>query len=217
VSPPHPPLGERPTLGVSMQGKMAKIHDLEGSVTTGGGTALARGGLAQVEADAADILPCVDGSCVNEAMPWPENASDGEAPAPGPLRGPGFRPPEDATLGAMASALGSSHTMDFRANELGLSGYPRAPPLSASSRQVEGAVELTCSQVAAASQLLKEMLATVGRDVLHPTQVSPKTKRRIFTGVSLALSGFPDFLPLLTFLRNAWPGTWMRWWIFRRR
>jgi hypothetical protein len=38
------------------------------------------------------------------------------------------------------------------------------------------------------------------RDVMQASRVSPKTERRIFAWVSLALSRFPDFL------HNAWPG-----------
>jgi hypothetical protein len=107
--------------------------------------------------------------------------------------------------------------VDFGANELGLPGNPTASPLSISWKQVEGGTELACSQVLAACRLLKEMLAMVGQDVLQITRVSPKTERWIFTSVSLALSGFPDFLPLLTFFRNTWPETWLRWWSFGRK
>jgi hypothetical protein len=53
------------------------------------------------------------------------------------------------------------------------------------------------------ARLLKETLPTLGWDVLQPTLVSPKMKRRIFTWVSLALSGFPNFLRLLTILHSA--------------
>jgi hypothetical protein len=70
----------------------------------GGCATSIRSGLAQVEADATDVLPRVEGSYMNEAMLRPRYASGGEAPARGPLRGPGFHPPEDATLGAMVSA-----------------------------------------------------------------------------------------------------------------
>jgi hypothetical protein len=160
-----------------MQENMVKIPDPEESVSTrggGGGAARSRDGPAQVEADAADILPRVDGSRVNEGMPRPKDASSGKAPAPGPFG-----------------------IVDFGANELGLLGYPRALPLSASWRQVEGGAEPTCSKVVIASRLLKEMLATVGWDVLHPTRVSLKTERKIFTSVSLALSRFPDFCTTL--------------------
>jgi hypothetical protein len=38
-----------------------------------------------------------------------------------------------------------------------------------------------CSRVVAASLLMKETLAMVGRDVLHLTWVSPKTEGKIFT------------------------------------
>jgi hypothetical protein len=78
-------------------------------------------------------------------------------------------------------------------------------------------VEQTCTQVVAMRRLLKQTLATVGWDVLQPTRVSPKMERRIFTWVFLAHSGFPDFLPLRTFLHNAWSGMRLRWQRFRRR
>jgi hypothetical protein len=95
---------------------MAKIPDLEGLVPIAGGATPARGRPAQVEADAADVLPRVEGSCVNEDMPRPGDASGGEAPTTGPPRDPVFRPPEDA----MVSTPGSSDIVDFWPNELGL-------------------------------------------------------------------------------------------------
>jgi hypothetical protein len=48
-------------------------------------------------------------------------------------------------------------------------------------------------------RLLKETLATIGWDVLHPARVSPKMERKIFSRVSLALSRLPDVLHFLTF------------------
>jgi hypothetical protein len=95
---------------------MAKIPDLEGLVPIAGGATPARGRPAQVEADAADVLPRVEGSCVNEDMPRPGDASGGEAPTTGPPRDPIFRPLEDA----MVSTPGSSDIVDFWPNELGL-------------------------------------------------------------------------------------------------
>jgi hypothetical protein len=67
-------------------------------------------------------------------MPWPRDASGGEAVALGPPRGSGFCPAEDAALGTVVSAPRSSDIVDSGVNELGLSGYPRALPLSASWR-----------------------------------------------------------------------------------
>jgi hypothetical protein len=128
--------------GVPTQGKTVKIPDLEGSVPL-------RGRPAPVVADATDVMPCFEGSCVNEDMPRPGDASGGEAPTPMLPRGPGSCPPEDAALGVVVLALGSSDVVDFGANELGLSGYPRVPPLSFSWRHAEGGAELACSRVAA--------------------------------------------------------------------
>jgi hypothetical protein len=62
-------------------------------------------------------------------MPQPGDAPTGKAPALGPPTGPGICPPEDAALGTMVIAPGSSDIVDFRANELGLLGYPRVPPV----------------------------------------------------------------------------------------
>jgi hypothetical protein len=75
----------------------------------------------------------------------------------------------------------SSDIVDSGPNELGLLNYPRVPPLLPSWRQVDGGTELMCSRVVAASLLMKETLAMVGRDVLHLTWVSPKTEGKIFT------------------------------------
>jgi hypothetical protein len=77
--------------------------------------------------------------------------------------------------------LGSSNIVDLGGNELGLPGHPRASLLPASWRQVEGGVELMCSHVVVVGQLLKETLATIGRDVLQLVWVSPKMERKIFT------------------------------------
>jgi hypothetical protein len=65
---------------------------------------------------------------MDEAMPQPGDVPTGKAPALGPPTGPGICPPEDATLGTMVIAPGSSDIVDFRANELGLLGYPRVLP-----------------------------------------------------------------------------------------
>jgi hypothetical protein len=105
---------------------MTKLPDLEGSVPTGGGVSPTWCGLDHAEVDAADVLPRVDGRCVNEAMPRLRDASGGEVLAPRPPRGLGFYPPEDVTLDAVVSTLGSLDILDFGANELGLPGYPRA-------------------------------------------------------------------------------------------
>jgi hypothetical protein len=66
-------------------------------------------------------------------------------------------------------ALGSIDIVDLGAGKLGLPGYPRAPPLLASWRQVVGGAKFTCSHVATMGWLLKDVLAMVGWDVLQPT------------------------------------------------
>jgi hypothetical protein len=55
ASPPHPSSGERLVPRVPTQGKTSKIPDLEWSVPMGGRP-------AQVEEDATDVLPHVEGS-----------------------------------------------------------------------------------------------------------------------------------------------------------
>jgi hypothetical protein len=52
-------------------------------------------------------------------------------------------------------------------------------------------------------RLLKEMLATVGRDVLQPARVSPKMERRILDEFLRPFSRLPSVLPFLTFLHSA--------------
>jgi hypothetical protein len=89
----------------------------------------------------------------------------------------------------VTSIPGSFDIVDPGAHELGLSGYPRVPPLPSSWRQVVGGAEFTCSQVVTMGRLLKEVLAMIGRDVLQPTRVSLETETRGF------LPGFP--LPFL--------------------
>jgi hypothetical protein len=132
--PIAPIFGERSMPEVLMHEKIVEILDLEGSVPMGGGTAPEKGGLAQVEVDATDILPHINSSWGNKAMPRPGDASAGKALAPRQLRGPCFRSLKGATLGTVVSAPGSSNIVDFGANELGLPGNPIAPPLSASRR-----------------------------------------------------------------------------------
>jgi hypothetical protein len=75
----------------------------------------------------------------------------------------------------------SSDNAGLGIEELGLPGYPQVPLRPASYRQVAGGAESTCTWVATVHQLLTEMLATVGWDVLHPARVTPKTERRGFS------------------------------------
>jgi hypothetical protein len=77
-------------------------------------------------------------------------------------------------LDDVSSVPRSFNIVDQGNRELGLPGYPRAPPLPTSRGKVVGVTELMCSQVATVHQLLKETLTVVGRDVLQPVRVSPK-------------------------------------------
>jgi hypothetical protein len=87
-----------------------------------------------------DALPSVNGCHVNEVDPLHEDAPDGDASYPESPRGPGSRPPGDVVPGDVISAPGSSDIVDIRANERGLSGYPKVLPLLASWRQLVGGV-----------------------------------------------------------------------------
>jgi hypothetical protein len=62
--------------------------------------------------------------------------------------------------------------VDPRVIGLGLTGFPgtSSPPIS--WRHVEGSVEQACSWVAIVDRLLREAMAVVGRDILHPIRVS---------------------------------------------
>jgi hypothetical protein len=77
------------------------------------------------EAD-VNALPLTDGSRANEAEPRPEDVPVRDASALGPLRSPGSSPPRDAAPSDSMLAPESSDIVDLGANELGLSGYPRA-------------------------------------------------------------------------------------------
>jgi hypothetical protein len=72
----------------------------------------------------------------------------------------------------------SFNIVDMGNRELGLSGYPRAPLLRTGWGQVARDVDMACSWVATMHRLLKETLTMVGRDVLQPARVSPKTRRK---------------------------------------
>jgi hypothetical protein len=133
-----------------------------------------------VEAVDADVIPRVDNGHANEVEPQPEDASGGAAPILGSLRGPNFWLPRGPTSNDMMHVLGSFDTVDLGAGKLGLLGYPRAPPLLASWGQVVGGAKFTCSQGATMDPLRKNVLATVGWDVLQPARVSPEMKRRGF-------------------------------------
>jgi hypothetical protein len=113
-------------------------------VLTGGfGATLVRDGPTQVEAAAADVLPCADGIRVNTAEPRLEDASGGDALALGSPRGRGTCLPRDIIPSVAMPAPGSSDIVGLEAIELGLSSYPRALPQTASWRLMERGVELT--------------------------------------------------------------------------
>jgi hypothetical protein len=127
---------------------------------------------------------------VNKAVPQPEDSSGSKDLAPGPPRGPGFCPLEDANMGVVVSVPRSSDIVDFGPNVLGLPGYPRAPPMSVDWRQVEGGAELTCSQVAATRCRLKETLVIVDQDVLQPTRLVLRWKGGFLPGFLWSFLGF---------------------------
>jgi hypothetical protein len=97
--------------------------------------------------------------------------------------------PSRATPGDTVSALGSLDVVDLGAIELGLSAYPGVPSLPARWRQVEGSVEQVCLWVVAMGRLLWEVIAVVGRDILHLVWVSFLRKKRIY----LSFSGRSQF------------------------
>jgi hypothetical protein len=70
--------------------------------------------------------------------------------------------------------------MGLGVTELLLPGYPGSPFLPFNWGQVEDIATQACSQVVAVERLLWEILATVGRDILHPIWVNLK-KRGKFT------------------------------------
>jgi hypothetical protein len=117
-------------LGIGME---ALIHLFWNRGMIGGATPVGDGS-TQVEVVVVDALPCTDCIHVNEAEPRPGDASNGDASAPGFLRGPGSCLPGDTAPGDTIPSLGSSVIVDSWANELGLLGYPRVPPPPASLR-----------------------------------------------------------------------------------
>jgi hypothetical protein len=90
----------------------AKVPDPQRSVPTGGGATPVRDGPAHMEAAAADALPCIDDSHVNEVEFQPEDALGGDALVPESLRGPRSHPPEDTIAGDVISAPDSSDIVD---------------------------------------------------------------------------------------------------------
>jgi hypothetical protein len=120
-------LKERPTSKVPTQEEMTKVLDQQGLVPTEGGATPVGCRPTRVEATVVDVLPIIDDIHVNEVEPRLEDVFGGYASAPGPLRGPGSRPPGDATSGDAISAPRSSDIVDSGAIKLRLPGYSRAP------------------------------------------------------------------------------------------
>jgi hypothetical protein len=88
----------------------------------------------QVEVAGANTIPHVDGGRVNEVEPRPEDMPGKAILILGSPRRPGSRPPRRTTLDDTASIPGSFDNVFLEAGELGLSGYPRAPPPPANWR-----------------------------------------------------------------------------------
>jgi hypothetical protein len=88
----------------------------------------------QVEVAGANAIPHVNGGHVNEAEPRPEDMPGKAILILGSPRRPGSRPPRRTTLDDATSIPGSFDNVFLEAGELGLSGYPRAPPLPANWR-----------------------------------------------------------------------------------
>jgi hypothetical protein len=74
----------------------------------------------------------------------PEDAPGGPALIPRSPMGPNFSLSQGTASDDKMSAPGSFHIVFLGAGELVLPGYPKAPPLPASWRQVVGGPELTC-------------------------------------------------------------------------
>jgi hypothetical protein len=96
---------------------------------------------APVQVADANAVPLVDDDHVNEGEPQPKDAPGGAASIPGSSRDP-TSANQGGTLDDGTSVPRSFDIVDLGASELGLSGYPRVPPLPASYRKVAGGAEL---------------------------------------------------------------------------
>jgi hypothetical protein len=114
--------------GLSVQEKMVEAPGLMGVV-------------------GANMSPRADGYRANGTEPQPEHVLDRAALTPRTSKGSGFNPSREAALDDVASVPGSYDIVDLGTGEPGLPRYPQAQLLPASSRQVVGGAELTCSRV----------------------------------------------------------------------
>jgi hypothetical protein len=103
------------------------------------------------------------------------------------MRGTSLGMPRSTTLGDATPAPRSSSAVGPGVARLLLLGSSSFPPLPINWRWVEDNIEFACSQVAIAERLLHEMLASVGRSILLPTQGSLKQNER---NVYRCTSGF---------------------------
>jgi hypothetical protein len=87
--------------------------------------------------------------------------------------------PRGIIPGDAVPSLGSLGAMDSGVAEMGLPGYPGAPSPPVSWRQVEGSAEQSRLRVATTDRLLREAMAMIVCNVLHPVWVS--LKKKMFT------------------------------------
>jgi hypothetical protein len=92
--------------------------------------------------------------------------------------GPNSSPLREVIMGDVLPAPGSLDVTVPTDRELGMTGFPRTPSLSADWGQVMRGAELAYSQVVFAHQSLLETLVAVGRDVLQLTRVSMKVVKK---------------------------------------
>jgi hypothetical protein len=106
--------------------------------------------------------------------------SSSETARVGASDGPDSSSPREVIAGDIPPAPGSLDVTVSGDRELGMSGFPRTPSLSADWGPVMRGTELAYSQVASARRSLLETLVAVGRDVLQPSRVSVKRGRKSF-------------------------------------
>jgi hypothetical protein len=82
--------------------------------------------------------------------------------------------PESAVPGEVIPATRFSGFIDLAVAGLPLPGSPGFSPPPIDWRRVEGDIEFVCSQDAVVKRLVHEMLASIGRNLLHPIWVRLK-------------------------------------------